>query len=295
MATDFEAKNGFTGAARGAVALARDVTQRIEQQKADARATNDAKAGANTLIKLLSPDARAEKSLAVHLAVMAGYIDAYGLIAYGTYVSFMSGNTTQTGSLIGQGRFQAAVPSALAIVFFVAGSFAGTWLTHSSLRHSRQVLFGIVAASLMVIIGGTRLGTLSLHAQICIAMLGLAMGLMNSTLSRIGAEPVSLTFVTGTLNKLGGHLAQAVRRESLPDAQGPRDTHLRRAGLMASVWAGFIAGAIVSGAATSYFGVWVLLPPFLILLALALSPDNVATKQRARLPLRQRGGREEKG
>ena len=217
------------------------------------------------MIKLLSPNARAERRLAICLALIAGYVDAYGLLAYGIYVSFMSGNTTQTGSMTGQGRLLAALPSALAIVFFVAGSFAGTWLTHSRLRHSRQVLFGAVAALLAVIIGGTQLGNPALLAEVCIATLSLAMGLMNTTLSQIGAEPVNLTFVTGTLNKIGRHLALAVRRAPLSDAQGQWDTHLRRAGLMAGVWAGFLTGA-----ATSYFGVWVLLPPFLTLLALAL-------------------------
>jgi uncharacterized membrane protein YoaK (UPF0700 family) len=220
------------------------------------------------LIKLLSA-ARAERRLASHLALIAGYVDAYALLAYGTYVSFMSGNTTQTGSMTGKGRLLAALPSALAILFFVAGSFAGTWLTHSKLRHSRQVLFGAIAALLAVIIGGTQLGNPALHAEVFIATLSLAMGLMNTALSQIGAEPLNLTFVTGTLNKIGRHLALAVRRAPLPDTQGQWDTHLRRAGLMASVWAGFLTGAMVSGAATLYFGVWVLLPPVLILLALA--------------------------
>jgi uncharacterized membrane protein YoaK (UPF0700 family) len=89
---------------------------------------------------------------------------------------------------------------------------------------------------------------------------------------------VNLTFVTGTLNKIGRHLALAVKREPLTDAQGEWDTHLRRASLMGSVWFGFLIGAMVSGAAISYFGVWVLLLPLLILLALALSPENVALK-----------------
>ena len=239
------------------------------------------------MIKLPSPDARAERRLAIHLALIAGFVDAYGFLAYGTYLSFMSGNTTQTGSMTGQGRLLAALPSTVAIVFFVAGSFAGTWLTHSSLRHSRQALFGGVAALLAVIIGGRQLGTLGLHVEVCIATLSLAMGLMNSTLSRIGAEPLNLTFVTGTLNKIGRHLALAVRREPLADAQGQWDTHLRRAGLMTSVWASFLIGAMVSGAATSYFGGWVLLPPFLIILALALSPDKVAMEQPARSSLRR--------
>jgi uncharacterized membrane protein YoaK (UPF0700 family) len=219
-------------------------------------------------MKLLSPDARAERRLAICLALIAGYVDAYGLIALGTYVSFMSGNTTQTGSMTGQGKLAAALPSALAIVFFLVGSFAGTWLTHSGLRQSRRLLVGVVSTLLAVIIGVTQLG--SLDAEVGIATLSLAMGLMNTTLSHVGAEPVSLTFVTGTLNKLGRHLALAVRRAPLPDAQGPWDTHLRRACLMASVWAGFLTGAVLSGAANSYFGVRTLLPPFLVLLALAL-------------------------
>src|ERR1700744_3637828 len=109
-----------------------------------------------------------------------------------------------------------------------------------------------------------------LHAELGIAALRLAMGLMNTTLSHVGAEPVSLPFVTGTLNKLGHHLALSVWRALLADTQGPWDTHLRRAGLLASVWAGFLTGAVLSSTAVSYFGAWVLLAPLLILLALTL-------------------------
>jgi uncharacterized membrane protein YoaK (UPF0700 family) len=96
------------------------------------------------------------------------------------------------------------------------------------------------------------------------------MGLINTTLSHVGAEPVSLTFVTGTLNKVGQHLALSVWGVPPADARGPWDTHLRRAAVLASVWAGFLAGAVLSGATIAYFGVWVLAAPFLILLALAL-------------------------
>jgi uncharacterized membrane protein YoaK (UPF0700 family) len=222
--------------------------------------TGDLAAAGGSLAGLAT---REQRRLAIWLALIAGYVDAYALIAYGVYVSFMSGNTTQTGSMIGEGRLPVALPSAVAILFFVVGSFAGTWLTESKFRNSRQVRFSVIAAVLALIIVGSQLGNL--------ALLGLAMGLLNSTQSHIGPEPVSLTFVTGTLSKVGNHLAMAVRRAPLPDAQGPWDTHLRRAGLMASVWGGFLTGAIVSGAASLYFGVWVLLPPLLLMLALAAS------------------------
>ena len=237
------------------------------------------------MMKLLSPDARAEKRLAICLALIAAYVDAYGLRAFATYVSFMSGNTTQTGSLTGQGNFVAALRPILAILFFVAGSFAGTWLTHSGLRHARQLLFGVVAAMLAVTIGVMQPS--SLYADFGIATLSLAMGMMNTTLSRIGAEQVSLTFVTGTLNRIGSHLALALRGEPPSDALGPWDTQLRRAGLLASIWGGFLTGAMVSAAAASYIGVWILLPPVLFLLVLALvwvplTPDTVSTEQPAR-------------
>jgi len=244
------------------------------------------------LIKLLSPDARAERTLAICLALIAGYVDAYAVVALGgTFVSFMSGNTTRTGSIIGQGNFVAALPSALAIAFFVAGAFAGTWLTHSGLRHSRRFLLGTVAASLAVIIGVTQLG--SLDATVGISTLSLAMGMMNTAQSRIGAETVSLTFVTGDLHRMGSHFALAVKRAPLQDAQGPWDTHLRRARLLAGVCAGFLTGAALSGSATLHLGSWVLLPPLLILLALALvgvplASDNLAIEQPARSSLHQR-------
>lgn len=209
-----------------------------------------------------------EGRLAICLALIAGYVDACGLRAFGTYVSFMSGNTTQTGMTAGEGNLVAALPGALAIAFFVAGSFAATWLTYSRLRQSRQILFGVVGALLTATISLMQPDSLDVKAGI--ATLSLAMGMMNNTLSRVGSEAVSLTFVTGDLNRVGNHLALAVKRAPLQDAQGPWDTHLRRARLLASVWASFLTGAVLSGAASPHFGVWILLPPILILLALTL-------------------------
>ena len=72
------------------------------------------------------------------------------------------------------------------------------------------------------------------------------MGVMNSALFRVGAQPVSLTFVTGTLSRLGSSLALALRRAPLADAQGPWDTHLRRAMLLCAIWVGFLAGALLA-------------------------------------------------
>jgi len=50
----------------------------------------------------------------------------------------------------------------------------------------------------------------------------------------------------------------------------PWDTHLHRVGIEAGIWAGFLSGAIICGAASTLFGVWALTAPCFILLALAL-------------------------
>jgi uncharacterized membrane protein YoaK (UPF0700 family) len=110
----------------------------------------------------------------------------------------------------------------------------------------------------------------SLNANLGIAILSLAMGLLNPAVSRIGTEPLSLTFVTGTLNKIGGHLALAARRERPADAQGAGDTHLRRALLEGYIWAGFLVGAVLSGLAGSWLGRLALIPACVALMVVAL-------------------------
>jgi uncharacterized membrane protein YoaK (UPF0700 family) len=152
----------------------------------------------------------------------------------------------------------------------------------STLRRSRPALLGAVAALLATIMGVTRL--VSLNAAVAIAMLALAMGMMNTTLSQIGGEAVGLTFVTGDLARIARHLAMAVLRAPVQGARGSWDSHLYRAVIVGRVWGSFLTGALLSGAATPHFGVWVLMPPFLTLLVLAAhsgAGDKLAGHQSA--------------
>jgi uncharacterized membrane protein YoaK (UPF0700 family) len=126
----------------------------------------------------------------------------------------------------------------------------------------------VIAAALAAIVGLTQLGMLP--GALAIAAISVAMGVMNNALSRVGAQAVSLTFVTGSLSRVGSSLALALRRAPLRDAQGPWDTHLRRALLLARLWLGFLVGALLSGAATPRYGPLVLSAPALILVVLAV-------------------------
>jgi len=214
---------------------------------------------------------RAQIRLAILLAATAGYVDAYGLLTYAAYVSLMGGNTTQTGSDAAVGKYVSAGHAALAIVCFVSGIILGTLLTYSKSQRSRRAAFGLAALLLGVNVTATILGVIDSWTGII--TLSLAMGMVNTTLSHVGPEKVSLTFVTGMLNHIGTHIALAIKRDPPDGAQGPHDTHWKRAGLLAAIWISFVIGAAASAALAHYASesqrVYVIVPALVALTLLA--------------------------
>jgi uncharacterized membrane protein YoaK (UPF0700 family) len=230
-------------------------------------------------MKILLNETHVQLALAVFLAMIAGYLDGYGLLVLGTYVSFMSGNTTFAGLKSGQNNFHAALPSAIAVVSFVTGSFLGSLFVQSKWPQSHRVIFGVIAGLLATVAGLQRNGLWNASAEI--AMLSVATGMMNPALSRVGAESVSLTFMTGTLNRIGSNLAAAVGRKTQPKGHQPGDSYLSRARIDASIWSGFLVGAGLSGVTGSHFRTWALLPPCVVMIGLALFSECTAqTKER---------------
>lgn len=205
---------------------------------------------------------------AITLALVAGYVDGYALRVFGIYVSFMSGNTTLAGIESGQGHFLSALIPVLAIAGFVAGSFVGNWFAPSAIRYSQRLLF-MTAAMLIGCFVVLNLH-LSPHSNWSLPILSLAMGMINPALTSVGREPINLTFVTGTLNKIGIHLALGVRGQRLSNPEGKWDTHFYRATIEASLWVGFLVGAILSAAVFSHFGVIELVPASIALVVFGL-------------------------
>jgi uncharacterized membrane protein YoaK (UPF0700 family) len=218
---------------------------------------------------------RSQTLLAVRLALIAGYLDAYSLLKLGVYISFMSGNTTMAGVRTGEGHPMSALAPVLAIPSFVIGGFAGTWTMTNRKTYSHRLVFLLAAILLCIVL------ILASHESLkllSIAVLGIAAGLLNPALPRIGPESVSLTFMSGNLSRLGRHLALAARGVPLPDAEGPWDGHLRRARLDAYIWAGFFIGTAVSGMLTTQAPQFVLPIAIAAMAALAIfSPSPFAS------------------
>jgi uncharacterized membrane protein YoaK (UPF0700 family) len=132
---------------------------------------------------------RTQKRQGRSLTLIAGYLDGYGLLVVGTYVSFMSGNTTMAGRKIGEADFLAALSPMIAIACFVTGGFIANLVTHSQPRRAYRPLFCVIAALLtFVLLFVLKFGHEGLLRNPSIAALALGMGMTNPVLGRIGGR-----------------------------------------------------------------------------------------------------------
>jgi len=96
------------------------------------------------------------------------------------------------------------------------------------------------------------------------------MGILNTPITLVGGQTVSLGFVTGDLNDLAQHFTVGIKRAPVPEAQDSWDIPWWRAALLASVWTAFLGGAVLGTALASRLRVWASLLPGLMLLVLPL-------------------------
>lgn len=147
------------------------------------------------------------RSLAACLSAVAGFVDAVAFIHLGGFfVSFMSGNTTRLGVGLAENGWAAAVAASL-IVAFVVGVIAGSTIGHAAKEHRRPAVLLFVALALA---SAAALGALGFGAEATLLM-ALAMGAENAVFESDGEVHIGLTYMTGTLVKMGQRIATAFR------------------------------------------------------------------------------------
>jgi uncharacterized membrane protein YoaK (UPF0700 family) len=211
--------------------------------------------------------ANSQRFSALTRALISGYVDSYALLNFGVFASFMTGNTTTGGLNAGEANLAAAGHSLLPIPFFLIGILSGTLVVRSDRQRALRRLSLLVAVMLAV---GAARAYFAWPEWLGITLLSSAMGLLNTSVTQVGGQAVSLGFMTGDLNNLAQHVAQGMLRAPVIQAQGSRDTHWRRAALLGSLWIFFLAGAVLGGVLASRIAVWTLLLPAATLLLLAL-------------------------
>ncbi len=195
------------------------------------------------------------RTRAACLAAVAGYVDAIGFIAsQGFFVSFMSGNSTRlaVGS-VDRARDAAAALALIALFVFgvVLGSLAGR---RAGRHHQSRVIFLVAIAlgiAAILAAGG--------HVLPALGVMAFAMGTENAIFESDGEVQIGLTYMTGTLVKLGQRLATAL-------SGGDRWAWIP----FAMLWIGLVAGAVCGAFAFPRFGLSALWLPVALLSVLTI-------------------------
>ena len=146
--------------------------------------------------------------LACVLSSAAGFVDAVGFIHLGGYfVSFMSGNSTRGGTALAEGNWMG-----FALAFGLVGAFLVGVISASILRrliraHKRMAVLLYVTLALA---SAVVLFDLGLGGWLAPVMMAVAMGAENVIFERDGEVSIGLTYMTGTLVKMGQHIANAL-------------------------------------------------------------------------------------
>jgi len=200
------------------------------------------------------------KFLAAGLSALAGFVDATGFLKLGGFfVSFMSGNTTRFAVGLARGTNSAAIAGGL-IATFVLGVIIGTLAGRFAGKRRPAIILGLVSVLLALAAG---FGAAGFSTEAVVAMV-LAMGAENAVFAHEGDVHIGLTYMTGTLVKLGQHIASAF-------LGGDRFAWWP----YFLLWAGLAGGAIIGALVYPYLGLnslW-FAAGIAMLFALSAAPD----------------------
>ncbi|RSZ62371.1 DUF1275 domain-containing protein [Corynebacterium hylobatis] len=196
-----------------------------------------------------------EQNLAVSFAFIAGFVDSIGfLFLGGVFLSFMSGNTTRIATAVVDGNGELALLAGSAVLFFLLGVMEGAVVRRVAKRRLRPdrvreavmvnmcILFTV--AALLVLLDAPR---------IAIIAASLGIGAMNSIFEREGEVAIPLTYMTGTLVKMGQRFVDSFFGGSHAAWLG----HLR-------MWAGLTFGAFAGALVYRFLGMHSLIPVTLL-------------------------------
>lgn len=174
---------------------------------------------------------------AVALAALAGFVDAVAWIELiGFFASFMSGNSTRVAIGIATGDTMAIRIGGGLILMFLSGVIAASVLSHRFVgRHKAPVML-LVTVALTTAACAAWWG----YAMAPLLLLAFAMGAENGVFNRDGEVTIGLTYMTGTLVRMGQQLAASLMRAPGDHAWGPYLT----------LWLGFVCGGVLGALAS---------------------------------------------
>ena len=148
------------------------------------------------------------------LAFVAGFVDVQAFLSFGGYfVSFLSGNSTRFGVALVNGNESAARLCGI-IASFVVGVAVSSVCEAIPARWRQSAMLSFATAMLV----SSALCQRSGYSYIEIALLAVSMGAINGVFVDGRQVTIGVTYMTGTLVKLGQRLGASIRGEPLRDA-----------------------------------------------------------------------------
>ncbi|MGN6376703.1 MAG: YoaK family protein [Sphingomonas sp.] len=171
---------------------------------------------------------------AVLLAALAGFVDAITYLSLsGFFASFMSGNTTRLGVGVATGDYASVRTAGALLCAFLCGVMIATMLAVRFARRRKPTV--MLAVTLLLALAALLAGFTDRHYPLM--LLAVAMGAENGVFNREGEVSIGLTYMTGTLVKLGQKLAAALIGSGGAFAWAP----------YFGLWLGFAVGAVLGG------------------------------------------------
>jgi uncharacterized membrane protein YoaK (UPF0700 family) len=172
--------------------------------------------------------------VALLLAALGGFVDAIAYLSLGGFfASFMSGNTTRLGIGLATGdRVEAATAGGL-ILAFLCGVMISTMLSFRFPMWRKAA----VMLTVTMLLALTALLTGLTDRRLPLILLAVAMGAENGVFNREGDVSIGLTYMTGTLVRIGQRMTGALI------GVAPRFGWVRHALLWSSFAMGVMIGA----------------------------------------------------
>jgi uncharacterized membrane protein YoaK (UPF0700 family) len=211
-------------------------------------------------MRRFSPD---QLTLAVLVAAIAGMVDVVAFLALGGFfASFMSGNSTRLaiGATVNWLDLQLA---ASLIAAFVAGVTVAAVLRRRQPGRAQAVILTLVAGLLAIAALFA-----ALPSTWPMLLLAMAMGAVNLLFEGSGGVRVGLTYMSGTLVRLGEGIADLISGAPRADWQRPL-----------LLWVGFIGGGLIGVGLYARFGLPTLWLPTALAAGLALLAWRATTPE----------------
>jgi uncharacterized membrane protein YoaK (UPF0700 family) len=211
------------------------------------------------------------------LAFVAGAINAGGLLAVGQYTSHMTGIVSSLADNLVLGQAGLALSGLIALLSFLLGAMATTWLVNWGLRQELRSAYGLpllLEAALLLVFGlfGATLDLMqAVLLPLTVVLLCFIMGLQNAVITKISQARIRTTHVTGLVTDLGIELGKLLFVNRRPDIQ-PVLADRQRLRVHLQLIGCFLSGGVVGALGFKHLGFLSTVPLAALLLLLVLRP-----------------------